>query len=85
MKPSYQEVSDKVLYVLRDLLDARPYDPRGTLTPTSKLEDLDIDSLDQVEVQMALEDFYDIHFEDEELAPVTTVEELIQLTLSKFN
>ncbi|KAH7432432.1 hypothetical protein KP509_07G022200 [Ceratopteris richardii] len=54
----------------------------------TKFEDLGADSLDQVELVMALEEKFDITLEEEGAEAITTVEEaadLIEKTLAKAN
>ena len=46
--------------------------------------DLDADSLDLVELVMALEDEFDVSIEEEELEGVTTVSQAVDLVRSKL-
>lgn len=46
-------------------------------------EDLDIDSLDFVEIMLSLEDVFDIEIEEEEAETLKTVEDLINIVESK--
>lgn len=48
------------------------------------VEDLGADSLDQVELVMALEDEFDITVEEEELEGITTVQHALDLVQSKL-
>ena len=47
-------------------------------------DDLDADSLDLVELFMALEDEFDVSIEEEELEGVTTVSQAVDLVRSKL-
>jgi acyl carrier protein len=47
-------------------------------------DDLDADSLDLVELVMALEDEFDVSIEEEELEGVTTVAQAVDLVRSKL-
>lgn len=46
-------------------------------------EDLDIDSLDFIEIMLALESIFDIEIEEEEAETLKTVEDLINIVESK--
>lgn len=48
-------------------------------------EDLGIDSLDSVEIVIALESEFDITIEDEEIKTLTTVGDIVKLIESKLN
>jgi acyl carrier protein len=55
------------------------------VTPEASFaDDLDADSLDLVELVMALEEEFDISVDEEELEDVTTVAHAIQLVESKL-
>jgi len=47
-------------------------------------DDLDADSLDIVELVMALEEEFDVHVDEEELEGVATVAEAFELVTSKL-
>ncbi len=47
-------------------------------------DDLDADSLDLVELVMALEDEFDVSIEEEELEGITTVSQAVDLVRSKL-
>jgi len=47
-------------------------------------EDLDADSLDLVELVMALEDEFDVSIEEEELEGIATVSQAVDLVRSKL-
>lgn len=51
---------------------------------TDDLEkDLGLDSLDKLEIQLYLEEAFDIHIEDEEADKCKTVKDVVELVLSK--
>lgn len=50
-----------------------------TISPTTKLGDLNIDSLDMVEIVMELEEEFDISIPDNAVELVNTVGDLIRL------
>ena len=53
------------------------------LLDTNLADDLGLDSLDMVEITMELEERLDISLEDEEVANVKTVSDLVELILDK--
>lgn len=65
---------DKVVEIIVENLGVNTEDVK----PESKLiEDLGADSLDAVELSMALEDEFGITIEDEEFASLVTVEDVV--------
>ncbi len=55
-----------------------------TLTPNANLQDdLDMDSLDAVEINMALEDKFGISITDEELGNLKTVGDIVNIVTEK--
>lgn len=52
--------------------------------PAAKFSDLDADSLDLVELVMALEEKFDISVDESELEGVETVEQAFELVTSKL-
>jgi acyl carrier protein len=70
--------------VIAEHLKARGVDTEG-MTPQSKLaDDLDLDSLETVELTLGLEERYNIEIPDTELENVTTVDDAIDLIESKL-
>jgi acyl carrier protein len=55
----------------------------GTLELSSSLKDLDADSLDAVELVMAIEDAFGIEISDDEAQQVVSVQSAIDLIKSK--
>ena len=69
--------------ITKVLTDAINVDPT-LVTPEAKLdEDLGIDSLTAVELALELESAFDIRVEDDELAALKTVQDIIDLVEGK--
>lgn len=67
------------------LIDAINVDA-SEVTPEAKLnDDLGIDSLAAVELALELENVFDVRIEDEELAKLVTVQDVIDIIESKKN
>lgn len=47
-------------------------------------KDLDIDSIDIIEIEMEIEDTYDISFNDSDINKFNTIQELIDLIVKKI-
>ena len=73
--PNDQEVLDGI----REELQAIKVPGADSATPESTWNDLDVDSLDLVEVVKALEDRYGIQIADEELKPIKGVRDAVRL------
>ncbi len=68
------QYKDQVIQVIVENLSVNPED----VTPEAKIiDDLGADSLDAVELSMALEDELDITVEDEEFASLVTVQDVL--------
>jgi acyl carrier protein len=50
--------------------------------PDSRFEDLDIDSLDLVELAQVIEDEYSIEISDAEMEKITTVQDVVEFVSS---
>lgn len=73
---------EKVTAVLVDALNI----DESLITPTSNLkDDLSIDSLSAVELALELESEFDIRIEDEELAKLETVQDILNLVQTKLS
>lgn len=71
--PATATTLDRISKVIADFWE-------GDITPESKLEDdLNLDSLDKVEILMAIEEEFDIEVRDDEADKVETVAELVKL------
>ena len=67
-------VFDKVKEIIVDQLDV----DESSITPeTSLVKDLEADSLDAVELNMALEDAFGVSIPDEELAEMKKVSDIV--------
>jgi acyl carrier protein len=70
-----KSVEEKVKEIIVEQLGVEEDD----VTPNAKfIEDLGADSLDTVELVMALEEHFDIHIPDEDAAKISTVGEAIE-------
>jgi acyl carrier protein len=66
-------MDDRILGKLAEILGIDPQ----AISPSDQLSDLELDSLDQVELVMALEDKFGIELDDSEVASIRTVQEVI--------
>ena len=74
------EVTGMIYETVRELLAHQlEIDPAQSGPQTDILEDLGADSLDIVELVMAIEEEYDIVITDERAANVRTVEQLVEM------
>jgi acyl carrier protein len=71
--------NDDVLQAIRDELDAIKVPDAQTATAESTWADLDVDSLDLVEVVKSLEDRYDIQIADGRLKSIASVGDAVAL------
>src|SRR5687768_7743876 len=53
------------------------------IKPESTPEDLGVDSLDGVEIEIALEEDFEIEFDRDEFTKIKTVEDMVQLVATK--
>lgn len=67
-------VKEKVVEIIADQLDV---DKESIVPEASFVDDLGADSLDTVELVMALEEEFDIEIPDEEAEKITTVQQAI--------
>jgi acyl carrier protein len=72
---------DQVLVRIREELAAIKVPGAETAELTTLWSDLDVDSLDLVELVKALEDEYGIQIHDEELKPIKGVGDAVALTI----
>ncbi len=70
-----------VLEEIRDQLEAIKVPGARDATPDNTWSDLDVDSLDLVELVKALEDRFGITISDDDLKPIECVGDAIELTL----
>jgi acyl carrier protein len=76
------DVLDEVKKALRKV---NPGLEEGKIVPTALLkDDLDIDSLDLVEVAMALEDVYSLTLQEDEMDGIKTVGDIVSLVEARL-
>jgi len=73
--------SNDVLEEIREQLEAIKVPGAREATPASTWTELDVDSLDLVELVKALEDRFDITINDDDLKPIESVGDAIDLTV----
>ena len=77
-----EEVSNKVIAHIARLLDLHQHE----VTPESLVgADLGAESLDMVEIVMALEDTFEIEILDSEMTRLSTVQDWVDLVTDKVN
>jgi len=76
-----EEVLSTLQRIAEELLDI---DPSKISETTSLGDDLEVDSLDVIDVAMALEKEFRIQFEEEELRSITTAGDVVDLILNKL-
>ena len=76
------EVKDKVTKIIVDQLGV---DEKEVTPQASFVEDLGADSLDIVELVMALEEEFDIEISDEEAEKITKVQEAVEFIQSHIS
>jgi acyl carrier protein len=80
------ESRDDVVATMREVLASELDVEAGKVTADARFkEDLDADSLDLVEVVLALEEKFGIEIPDDEIAGVKTVGEAADLVIAKQN
>jgi acyl carrier protein len=57
---------------------------RENLTPTARFDDLDVDSLDLVELAQIVEDEYGVEIADSDLDKIETVSDVVELINSRL-
>lgn len=79
----YEKILDTIIDVISNQLDL---DPADLNAETSLTNDLKVDSLDFVEISLALEDIYGVTFDDDELAKTmsssTTIGDIAEYLIS---
>jgi acyl carrier protein len=74
-------IADRV----KDLIAQQLMIDRSLVVESARLfEDLDLDSLDSVELIMAMEEEFNCGVPDGEIAHIKTVEDVIQVVLTRF-
>jgi acyl carrier protein len=77
--PTADEVRRLIVDELSHLADLKPEE----ITPEATLKDLDIDSLDLVELAQIIEERYEVRLEREDFKDVTTVGAAIKAIVSR--
>lgn len=78
-KPTPDEVRKLIIDELGELADLKPEE----ITPEATLEDLDIDSLDLVELAQIIEERYEVRLERDDFKDVTTVGTAIEVIVNR--
>jgi acyl carrier protein len=73
---------EQVLELVRSKLDEIKVENAQAATMDTTWEELDVDSLDLVELVQSLEDEYEVRIDDEQLKPVKTVGDAVRLVIS---
>lgn len=74
--------NDEVLTAIREELAAIKVDGAETAEPSTTWSDLDVDSLDLVELVKALEDRFDVQISDDSLKGIASVGDAIDVVTS---
>lgn len=74
-------IFEKVVAIIADHLDVE--DVEGITAETSLMKDLDADSLDAVEIMMALEDEFEITVPDEEAEKFENIGDIVKFVEEK--
>jgi acyl carrier protein len=72
-------MSNDILKAIRDELAAIKVPGAETAEPETTFEELDVDSLDLVELVKALEDRFDVQISDDDLKGIASVGDAIKL------
>jgi acyl carrier protein len=78
------EQGQEILQAMRDHLGARGLETAAIVPEAELLGDLDLDSLDTVELTLGLEERFGIEVPDEELEGLTTIGDAVLLIESKL-
>jgi acyl carrier protein len=78
---SKENIKDKVLDIIADQLDL---DKANIKTESSFVDDLGADSLDTVELVLALEEEFEVNIPDEEAEKIATVKQAIEKIEAHF-
>ena len=71
-------MKDKIMKIIAEQMSLSEEDQRKLVPAAELKEDLGVDSLDQVELQMVMEEYFDIEIPDELWEKVRTVGDVIQ-------
>jgi acyl carrier protein len=73
---------EQVLTLVRQKLDEIKVEGADQATMDTTWEELDVDSLDLVELVQSLEDEYGIRIDDEQLKPIKSVGDAVRLVIA---
>jgi acyl carrier protein len=73
---------EQVLTLVRSKLDEIKVEGADQATMDTTWEELDVDSLDLVELVQSLEDEYGIRIDDEQLKPIKSVGDAVRLVIA---
>lgn len=79
------DMNQEVLTALQEHLAARGMDGSKVVPEAHLLRDLDLDSLDTVEMTLGIEDRFGVEIADEELEDVTTIADVIEVINKKLS
>lgn len=77
--------NEEVLAAVQDHLAARGIDRNKIVSEAHLLRDLDLDSLDTVELTVGIEERFSIEVPDNELEDVETIEDIVALITTKVS
>ena len=83
-KEEGMEEQDNVFVTLKDHLVNRGLDAAAIVPGAKLLDDLDLDSLDTVELTLAAEESFSVEIPDEDLEGVATIQDVVLLVRSKL-
>lgn len=78
------ETNTEILEALRNHLAARGIEGEKIVPDAHLLRDLDLDSLDTVEMTLGIEERFGVEIADEELEDVTTISDVIDVISRKL-
>ena len=78
------ETNEQILDALRDHLAARGFEAAKVTPEAHLMRDLDLDSLDTVEMTLGIEERFGVEIADEELEDVTTISDVIDVINKKL-
>ena len=79
------DMNKQVLIALQEHLTARGMDSTKVVPEAHLLRDLDLDSLDTVEMTLGIEERFGVEIADEELEDVTTIADVIEVINKKLS
>lgn len=78
------ETRDEVLDAIREHLEGRGIDQARVIPEAELVRDLDLDSLDTMELTLSMEERFAIEIPDEDLEALTTVRDAVELIQSRL-